>query len=160
MKKSAGKATEPEAPEPLKIKVDGVQREFDIYDPELPDWIDDKALESDGYPYDKKMKSGDYEKQLEKLQIELVKLQAWQQATGDAGDDPVRRTRRRRQGRHDRRDALLHEPADRAQRGADQADRDRARPMVLSALHRAFSDGRRVRHLRPLLVQPRPASSR
>ncbi len=82
MNKSAEKATEPEAPAPLQINVDGVKREFDIYDPELPDWIADKTIESDGYPYDKKMKSGEYKKQLKKLQVELVKLQAWQQKTG------------------------------------------------------------------------------
>ena len=82
MKKPAEPTAVPEPAAPLKINVDGVAREFDIYDPKLPDWIDDKALESDGYPYDKKMKTKDYEKQLEKLQIELVKLQSWQQKTG------------------------------------------------------------------------------
>lgn len=81
MKKTAGKE-EADETGVLTINVDGVAREFDIHDPKLPDWIDDKALESDGYPYDKKLKSKDYEKQLEKLQIELVKLQSWQQATG------------------------------------------------------------------------------
>jgi polyphosphate kinase len=82
MKKPAETTAAPEPMSPLKINVDGIAREFDIYDPKLPDWIDDKALESDGYPYDKKMKTKDYEKQLEKLQIELVKLQSWQQKTG------------------------------------------------------------------------------
>ena len=82
MKKPAETTAAAAPTEPLKINVDGVAREFDIYDPKLPDWIDDKALELDGYPYDKKMKEKDYEKQLEKLQIELVKLQSWQQKTG------------------------------------------------------------------------------
>jgi polyphosphate kinase len=82
MKKGAGKASARNEKDALKIMVDGVQREFDIHDPKLPDWIEDKALESDGYPYDKKLKSKEYEKQLEKLQQELVKLQFWQQATG------------------------------------------------------------------------------
>ncbi len=82
MKKSEPKVSKPADAEPLKIEVDGVMREFDIYDPKLPDWIEDKTLESDGYPYDDKMKSKAYEKQLKKLQIELVKLQSWQQATG------------------------------------------------------------------------------
>jgi polyphosphate kinase 2 len=70
------------AAEPLKIKVGGVERVFDIDDPVLPDWVEDNALKSDGYPYDKGMKKDDYEKTLEPLQIELVKLQAWQQSTG------------------------------------------------------------------------------
>ncbi|MEW9808689.1 polyphosphate kinase 2 [Mesorhizobium sp. ZMM04-5] len=73
--------TPPKA-EPLKIKVAGVERVFDINDPVLPDWVEKFALTSDGYPYDKKLKREDYEKSLEALQIELVKLQAWQQATG------------------------------------------------------------------------------
>ena len=67
---------------PLKLKVDGVMREFDIGDPQLPDWIDKRALESGGYPYDDKMKEKDYDETLERLQIELVKLQSWQQTTG------------------------------------------------------------------------------
>ena len=67
---------------PLKIEVGGVERVFDIDDPVLPDWVEDNALTAGGYPYDKKMKKDDYDKTLEKLQIELVKLQAWQQATG------------------------------------------------------------------------------
>ena len=33
-------ATEPEATGPLKIKVAGVERVFDIDNPELPDWVD------------------------------------------------------------------------------------------------------------------------
>ncbi len=55
---------------------------LDIDDPVLPDWVEDKALTSDGYPYDKRMKEADYDDLLERLQAELVKLQAWQQAKG------------------------------------------------------------------------------
>lgn len=60
----------------IKLKIGGKERVFDIDDPELPDWIDKRALRSGGYPYDKKMPQEDYEKKLEILQIELVKLQA------------------------------------------------------------------------------------
>ncbi|TPN89487.1 polyphosphate kinase 2 [Mesorhizobium sp. CU2] len=67
---------------PIKIKIGGKERAFDIDDPVLPDWIDDNKLTAGGYPYDKKMKSEDYEKELEHLQIELVKAQAWLQKTG------------------------------------------------------------------------------
>ena len=91
----------PEATGPLKIKVAGVERVFDIDNPELPDWIDKQAMRSGGYPYDKKLNEDEYEETLERLQIELVKLQAWQQATGNRVLDPVRGPRRRRQGRHD-----------------------------------------------------------
>ena len=62
MKKDAAKAAARDDTGAMKIMVDGVEREFDIQNPKLPDWIEDKALESDGYPYDKKLKSKDYEK--------------------------------------------------------------------------------------------------
>ena len=66
----------------VELEIDGRRRAFDIDDPKLPDWIDDAALTSDGYPYDDKMNKQHYEKTLEALQIELVKLQFWFQASG------------------------------------------------------------------------------
>lgn len=81
---ATAKTEEPvEATGPLKIKVAGVERVFDIDNPQLPDWVEDNALSAGGYPYDKRMKKDDYAKTLEQLQAELVKLQAWQQATGE-----------------------------------------------------------------------------
>jgi len=68
--------------DPIEIGVAGVKRKFDIDDPKLPGWIDDEALKSGGYPYAKKLKEDDYEKTLERLQLELVKLQSWQQKSG------------------------------------------------------------------------------
>ena len=47
------------------------------------------------------MKRKDYEKELEKLQVELCHLQEWVKAKKLQGDHPVRGPRRRRQGRHD-----------------------------------------------------------
>ncbi len=76
-------AEQPKATGPLKIKVAGVERVFDIDNPVLPDWVEENALTAGGYPYDKRLKREDYEKKLELLQTELVKLQAWQQATGE-----------------------------------------------------------------------------
>ncbi|RUM98882.1 polyphosphate kinase 2 [Pseudaminobacter arsenicus] len=67
---------------PLRLVVDGTERNFDINDPKLPNWIDKKKLRSGDYPYDEKMPGKTYKKTLEELQIELVKLQAWMQATG------------------------------------------------------------------------------
>lgn len=58
--------TEPETTEPL---------DFDIDDPDLCDRIADKAFESGGYPYKKRMGRSEYEDALLALQIELVKLQ-------------------------------------------------------------------------------------
>ncbi|MDO6965468.1 polyphosphate kinase 2 [Rhizobium alvei] len=66
----------------VTLKIDGKERLFDIDDPKLPDWIDDHALESGGYPYDKKLDEDEYEETLEHLQEELVKVQIWQQETG------------------------------------------------------------------------------
>ncbi|RUV36420.1 polyphosphate kinase 2 [Mesorhizobium sp. M7A.F.Ca.MR.148.00.0.0] len=67
---------------PLKIRIGGKEREFDIENPVLPDWVEDNKLIAGGYPYDKKMKSDEYDEMLEKLKIELVKAQAWLQSTG------------------------------------------------------------------------------
>ena len=68
--------------DPVELKFNGEKRLFDIDDPQLPDWIDDRALESGKFPYDKKLDEDDYEKELEALQVELVKLQMWQQKSG------------------------------------------------------------------------------
>ena len=67
----------------VEIMVNGTKRLFDIDDPVLPDWIEDKAFGSENYPYEKKLKRSDYEDQLEALQIELVKVQFWLQASGE-----------------------------------------------------------------------------
>jgi polyphosphate kinase 2 len=67
---------------PLKIKVGGKERVFDIDDPKLPDWIEDNKLTTGDYPYDKKMKGKEYDQTLEVLQIELVKALAWVQSAG------------------------------------------------------------------------------
>ncbi len=75
-------ATGPEATGPLKIKVAGVERVFDIDNPELPEWVDNKTVATGGFPYSKKLDEDEYEKTLEQLQVELVKLQAWQQSSG------------------------------------------------------------------------------
>lgn len=74
----------PEMPrnEPVRIVVDGKERVFDIDDPKLPEWVEEKSMSAGGYPYDKKMDKKEYEETLENLQVELVKLQFWLQATG------------------------------------------------------------------------------
>ncbi|HEX4893137.1 MAG TPA: polyphosphate kinase 2 [Hyphomicrobiaceae bacterium] len=48
---------------------------FDLDDPKLPAAIEDAALTSGGYPYEKRLKREAFEEELEALQIELVKLQ-------------------------------------------------------------------------------------
>jgi polyphosphate kinase 2 len=56
--------------------------DFDLDDPKLPRSIKDAALGSDSYPYGEKLDKKIYEAELEALQIELIKLLAWQGATG------------------------------------------------------------------------------
>jgi polyphosphate kinase 2 len=75
--------SKPKATGPIKIKVAGVDRVFDIDNPVLPDWIDKKTVATGGFPYDKKLDEDEYAKEIEELQIELVKLQYWQQSSGN-----------------------------------------------------------------------------
>jgi polyphosphate kinase 2 len=56
---------------------------FDIDNPKLPAEIEKKALTGGGYPYDKKLKRKKYERDLAKLQFELVKLQSHIQKKGE-----------------------------------------------------------------------------
>lgn len=64
-------------PRAVTLEIDGKQREFDIDNPELPNWLEDDAFSSDDYPYDKKLKWKHYEETIEALQVELVKVQSW-----------------------------------------------------------------------------------
>ncbi|MGP4671402.1 polyphosphate kinase 2 [Agrobacterium salinitolerans] len=66
----------------VDITVDGKLRSFDIDDPVLPEWVEEKKLSAGNFPYDKKMKREDYDTTLEALQVELVKVQFWLQTTG------------------------------------------------------------------------------
>ncbi len=79
MKKSKSE-TVTKAPEPRKRPP---LAKFDIEDPELPDWVDDGALASGGFPYDKRLKEKTFLKELVPLQIELMKLQRSMQKGGD-----------------------------------------------------------------------------
>ena len=69
--------------DPISIALRGRTRRWDMNDPELPDWIEQQAMVSGGYPYEKKLRRKDYERQLEALQVELVKVQSWQRETGE-----------------------------------------------------------------------------
>ncbi|MFC5759828.1 polyphosphate kinase 2 [Rhizobium sp. GCM10022189] len=66
----------------VELEIRGKRRVFDIDDPALPDWVDEHALESGDYPYKKKLEEDEYNEELQKLQVELVKVQFWLQATG------------------------------------------------------------------------------
>ncbi|MGG7517344.1 polyphosphate kinase 2 [Allorhizobium undicola] len=66
----------------VELEIGGKTRLFDIDDPVLADWVEDAALTSGHHPYKEKLDAEDYEKELRRLQIELVKVQFWLQATG------------------------------------------------------------------------------
>jgi len=66
----------------VELEIGGKARLYDIDDPLLPDWVEKEAFGSGGFPYDKKLANKDYERTLKLLQIELVKVQFWLQATG------------------------------------------------------------------------------
>lgn len=63
--------------EPIELDVRGKTRVFDIMDGDLPDWIAAHHLTADGYPYDTKLPSKRYKRELHALQVEFVKLQLW-----------------------------------------------------------------------------------
>ena len=50
---------------------------FDIRTDDLPEDIEERALTSGDYPYDKKLKKDTYEEELQLLQVELVKMLDW-----------------------------------------------------------------------------------
>jgi polyphosphate kinase 2 len=56
---------------------------FDLDDPQLPPAIEERALESGGFPYDKEIKKKVYKSDLVRLQLELLKLQAYIEARGE-----------------------------------------------------------------------------
>jgi len=56
---------------------------FDLENPDLAKEIEDNTFSSGGYPHNKPMKRKDYEKELEPLQIELVKVQRWLRESGE-----------------------------------------------------------------------------
>ncbi|MFS2151623.1 polyphosphate kinase 2 [Rhizobium sp. Rhizsp42] len=66
----------------VELDINGKKRVFDVDDPVLPDWVDEEALKSGDFPYNKKLKEEEYLEELKALQIELVKVQFWLQATG------------------------------------------------------------------------------
>jgi polyphosphate kinase 2 len=69
-------AAPPAAAKPAPIPYPGLPGGFDVDNPEFPEILDNAAMASGRYPYEKKMKRETFEEELEKLQIELCKLQA------------------------------------------------------------------------------------
>ncbi len=66
----------------MKAKAAARRRDFDLDDPELPAWVAEAALTAGGYPYEEPLRKKDYQRTLEPLQVELVKLLGWQLKTG------------------------------------------------------------------------------
>ena len=96
-----------------------------------------------------------YEKELRRLQEELVKMEDWVSQSGARivvifeGRDAAGK------GGDDQADHAVHEPARHPHRGAPQAHRARTLPVVLPAVRREPALRRRDRPVRPELVQPR-----
>lgn len=67
----------------VTLKIDGEMVSFDLDDKALPDAIEVNAFQSGDYPYDKKLSRRKYEQELYNLQLELGKVQAWLQDTGE-----------------------------------------------------------------------------
>ena len=63
------------APKKSQQHSSGLPKDFSLDGPKLPKAIEDAAMRSGGYPYDKRMKRKLFEKELHALQIELAKLQ-------------------------------------------------------------------------------------
>lgn len=80
-RKSADTVPDIIAPEEDAPVIETEEGSFDLEDPNLPDWVKEGALTSDGFPYDKRLKKKAYEEELRQLQIELVKLQKYAAAT-------------------------------------------------------------------------------
>jgi len=73
----AESAAAPETtPRPAAPAPTGLPKGFNLEDPKFPKDLDEAAMTSGGYPYEKKMKREDFEEELLKLQVELCKLQA------------------------------------------------------------------------------------
>ncbi|MBH0238547.1 polyphosphate kinase 2 [Methylobrevis albus] len=62
------------------IDVDGIR--FDLDEPVFPAALEARCFTSDGFPYEKRLPSDDYEATLHALQVELVKLQRHMTGTG------------------------------------------------------------------------------
>jgi polyphosphate kinase 2 len=66
----------------VTLDIDGEQRVFDVDDVDLPDWVEERELTAGGFPYSEPMKKKVFEEAIEKLQVELVRLQHWLLAEG------------------------------------------------------------------------------
>ena len=66
-----------------EIILDGKTVTFDLDHKKLPAVIEENAFTSGEYPYPERMKRKSYEKTLESLQLELIKVQSWLQESGE-----------------------------------------------------------------------------
>jgi len=139
-------------PEPSPGAGPQALKAFDLDDPELAPEIDAGALTSGGFPYHEKLGRKPYDQELERLQIELIKLQASLQKRGERlvvlfeGRDAAGK------GSTIKRFMAHLNPRPRPGGGAQQAERGGGRTMVFPALRAIPAGGRQHRPIRPLLV--------
>ncbi len=82
-KPRVGEASAPSLKTPPAISKRASQaKAFSLDDPKFPKELDEAAMTSGGYPYDKRLKKEDFEAELITLQTELVKLQSHNIKTG------------------------------------------------------------------------------
>lgn len=67
----------------VSINIKGKSIQLDLDNEKLPNIIKENAFSSAGYPYELKLSRKKYQKQLKALQLELGKVQAWLQKTGE-----------------------------------------------------------------------------
>ena len=119
--------------------------------------INDPAKKGTAVP---ELTKKDYEREMDRLQVELVKLQDWVKATkarivilfegrDAAGKGGVITAHHR-----------TRQPASISCSRDAGSDRAREKPDLLATLYRASPFGRRSRHLRSQLVQPRRGRAR
>ncbi len=140
-------------------------RSFAIEAPDLPKEIEKAALTSGGFPYDEKLKRKAYDKDLRRLQIELLKLLDWVEDKGERivivfeGRDAAGKggaIQRLTEHLNPRKGDPAADRASQSAQGegcrAVEADAARGRRMVFPALRSASACQGRDRDLRPLLV--------
>lgn len=79
----AGRAAEDATKKPASTGKAAIEPAFDVEAETLPRSILDAAFRSGGYPYGKRMKRKHYDREMEPLQIELLKLLNWAREEGE-----------------------------------------------------------------------------
>lgn len=84
LKRVAGKKSPRSASKPIRKRKSRSRKPvFDLKVAKLPESVASNAIQSGGYPYEKKLKKSRYEEELRQLQIELLKALSWIKTRGE-----------------------------------------------------------------------------